>query len=320
MATGSQIIAKARQFIGYGASTFTNWYGVSSSTAWCSIFVSYIMSACGISYPKVAYVPTAQQYCANHGTMVKMANAQAGDIVIFTWSGGGNNTGTGSRDHIGFIIKNNGNGTFTTIEGNTSGGRVAIRVRAAKYIYGIYRLNNMSGGGGGSTPSTPTGGGGSTGLYYINTPDGLNVRSGAGTNYSILRAYPQGTPIRVLKVENGFGYSSGAGGWLCMDYLSTSGGGSSASAPSVSAPSYSVGRTYTIVEPSGLKVRTGAGTGYRWKKRSELTTDGRRHSASGTYAVLVKGTQVTCQAVSGNWLRIPSGWICGREGSRVYVK
>lgn len=86
--------------------------------------------------------------------------------------------------------------------------------------------------------------------------------------------------------------------------------------------SYTVGKTYTTqVE---LKVRTGAGTNYAQKKKSQLTADGQKNALSGTYAVLKKGTKVTVQQVKavGNdiWLKIPSGWIAGYYNGNIYVK
>jgi hypothetical protein len=87
---------------------------------------------------------------------------------------------------------------------------------------------------------------------------------------------------------------------------------------SSSTAGYRVGETYTV--QVYLRVRTGASTSYRWKKRSELTADGKRHAQPGTYAVLKKGTEVTCLQVNGDWIRIPSGWICCKEGSETYVK
>lgn len=86
--------------------------------------------------------------------------------------------------------------------------------------------------------------------------------------------------------------------------------------------SYAVGRTYTLLY--NVKVRTGAGTSYRQKKLTELTADGRKHAKSGTYAVLLKGTKVTCKKVviSGSdiWLQIPSGWVCAKQGNSIYIK
>ena len=63
-----------------------------------------------------------------------------------------------------------------------------------------------------------------------------------------------------------------------------------------------------------LNVRKGPGTNYAIKKRSQLTADGKKHACKGTNAVLKKGTVVTCLKVSGNWMKIPSGWICCKQG------
>lgn len=87
---------------------------------------------------------------------------------------------------------------------------------------------------------------------------------------------------------------------------------------SSSGSGYKVGTTYTL--QVNLKVRTGPGTNYRQKKRSELTSNAKKFAQSGTYAVLKKGTKVTCQGVSGNWIKIPSGYICAKQGKSVYVK
>lgn len=97
--------------------------------------------------------------------------------------------------------------------------------------------------------------------------------------------------------------------WLA-NYSSPSSGSSSSS--------YKVGSTYTL--QNNMKVRTGPGTNYRQKKRSELTANAKKHAQSGTYAVLKKGTRVTVQGVSGNWLKIPSGYVCARQGNSVYIK
>ncbi len=85
---------------------------------------------------------------------------------------------------------------------------------------------------------------------------------------------------------------------------------------------YKVGKTYKL--QANMRVRTGPGTGYRQKKRSELTADGKKHSKSGTYAVLKKGTAVTCQAVKKNgnavWIKIPSGYVCAKGKEKIYIK
>lgn len=102
------------------------------------------------------------------------------------------------------------------------------------------------------------------------------------------------------------------------------GSSSSASKPSTSsspASHFKVGNVYTT-QVSDLNVRTGPGTSYRKKSRSELTADGRKHAdAEGQFK---KGTRVTCKAVktvgSQVWIQTPSGWLCAYNGSKYYVK
>lgn len=64
--------------------------------------------------------------------------------------------------------------------------------------------------------------------------------------------------------------------------------------------------TYAVTA-SSLIVRTGPGTGYRRKKKSELTANAREH-ATFTGA-LKNGTRVTVKEIRDGWARIPSGWV-----------
>lgn len=83
---------------------------------------------------------------------------------------------------------------------------------------------------------------------------------------------------------------------------------------------YHIGTNYTLqVE---LKVRTGAGTNYRAKKHSELTTGGKAHDKDRDGA-LDKGTVVTCLELKdvGNntWMRAPSGWMAAIYNGKKYI-
>lgn len=87
-------------------------------------------------------------------------------------------------------------------------------------------------------------------------------------------------------------------------------------------PSYTAGKVYTL--QTDLKVRNAAGSSAKWKKRADLTEDGKKHAKAGTYAILKKGTEVTCKDVektkSGNiWIKIPSGWIAAYYEGHTYV-
>ena len=92
-------------------------------------------------------------------------------------------------------------------------------------------------------------------------------------------------------------------------------------AGSTSSSGYRVGSTYTL--KANMKVRTGPGTGYRQKKRIELTAGGKAHALSQTYAVLKTGTRVTCQKVvntgAETWLQIPSGYVCAIRSGKKYI-
>ena len=70
-----------------------------------------------------------------------------------------------------------------------------------------------------------------------------------------------------------------------------------------------------VITASSLIVRTGPGTGYRRKKKSELTANAKEH-ATFTGA-LKKGTRVTVKEFRNGWARIPSGWVCANYLKKV---
>lgn len=56
-------------------------------------------------------------------------------------------------------------------------------------------------------------------------------------------------------------------------------------------------------------------------KFDSLTEDGKKN---GKYddqgnAILKKGTRVTCKAMDGCWMQIPSGWVCAYNSTRYYI-
>lgn len=50
----------------------------------------------------------------------------------------------------------------------------------------------------------------------VTAGNGLNCRSGAGTNYPIVKAYPCGTKLTISKESNGWGKTSA--GWIKLEY------------------------------------------------------------------------------------------------------
>ena len=79
----------------------------------------------------------------------------------------------------------------------------------------------------------------------------LNVRSGAGTSYSVLGSLSKGTKVEVISTTNGWSKIkyNGSTGYVSSKYLSSSSTASST--------------TIKYVTATTLNVRSGAGTGYK---------------------------------------------------------
>lgn len=103
---------------------------------------------------------------------------------------------------------------------------------------------------GGAQAPAPTASSKSMGVY-TSTASALNVRSGAGTGYRVVRTYAKGTRFDLYEVKGGWGRTPS--GWICLQYT-TYGGGSTAQASNNGAGTYRFNTT--------VKVRSGAGTNY----------------------------------------------------------
>lgn len=59
-----------------------------------------------------------------------------------------------------------------------------------------------------------------TGIYKTNVDDWLNMRSGAGTSYSVVTQIPDNKNLTVTKISNNWGYTTynSKSGWVCLDY------------------------------------------------------------------------------------------------------
>ena len=130
------------------------------------------------------------------------------------------------------------------------------------------------------------------------TATSLNVRSGAGTSYSVITKLPKGTVVDVLEsASNGWKKiktSGGTTGWVSGEYLTTGSAGNSSTNNSTSQTSYKA-----TVTADSLNVRKGAGTSY-----SVITK-------------LSKGTVVdVLESASNGWKKIKTsngtiGWVSG---------
>jgi len=104
---------------------------------WCGSFVMWCAAQVGFkAMPNCVYTPAGvaafqgKGLWSNHET----AKPKPGDIVFFSFGGK-------EAEHVGIVVKDNGDGTITTIEGNTSpdlkptgsqanGGEVCLKTRA----------------------------------------------------------------------------------------------------------------------------------------------------------------------------------------------
>ncbi|GAT64637.1 amidase [Planomonospora sphaerica] len=104
-----------------------------ANAPWCAMFVSWVGEQAGIR-PTVgwdAYTVTyAQWFEANDRWGGK---ATPGAVVFFDWKRGDSLYGI---DHVGLVEEDNGDGTITTIEGNTGNGKVERRVRPKAEVVG----------------------------------------------------------------------------------------------------------------------------------------------------------------------------------------
>lgn len=152
MAKASTILKKAKSYIGTKENPAnsnnvkfnTDYYGHSvkgSSYPWCCAFVWDIFRMCNASDlffggKKTAYCPDVENYYKKHDRW--HSTGQAGDLCLMDF-------GKGRASHIGIVEKANKDGTYTTIEGNTSkssddnGGAVMRRTRSKSVIRGFAR-------------------------------------------------------------------------------------------------------------------------------------------------------------------------------------
>ena len=117
----------------YGAFTKANFQ------PWCGSFVNWCANEVGLKIPNCVYTPAGALAFIKKDQWEKAEEAVPlpGDIVFFDFP----SDGVDRISHVGIVVKDNGDGTVTCIEGNTSpdkkgdqrnGGEVCRKVRAYK--------------------------------------------------------------------------------------------------------------------------------------------------------------------------------------------
>lgn len=155
MKTAKDIILRALSHDGLGEDEKgnvifnTDYYGgkVNRHIPWCCAFIWDIFRVEGASKlffggKKTAYVPAVETYARKMNRTVPRNKGELGDIALFDFSG------SGASQHIGFIVSRKADGSYVTVEGNTSPGLagsqsdgmcVAVKVRTQNQIRCIYR-------------------------------------------------------------------------------------------------------------------------------------------------------------------------------------
>lgn len=117
----------------YGAFTKANFL------PWCGSFVMWCANEVGLKIPNCVSTKAGAEAFMKKGQWEKADEAipLPGDIVFFDFP----NDGVDRISHIGIVVKDNGDGTVTCVEGNTApdkkgdqrnGGQVCLKVRAYK--------------------------------------------------------------------------------------------------------------------------------------------------------------------------------------------
>ena len=148
VATAQQILQIAAKQIGVKEKPpgsdkvrYGDWYPMPGAP-WCAMFVSWVLDKGGITGFKHAYTPTGAELFRKAGRWFT-SGPRPGDIVYFDFP-----DSLHRIQHVGFVEKTNGDGSITTIEGNTSsgnsgsqdrGGGVYRRVRTSSVIVGYGR-------------------------------------------------------------------------------------------------------------------------------------------------------------------------------------
>ncbi|MEW9550674.1 CHAP domain-containing protein [Nonomuraea sp. NPDC050783] len=154
--TAQQVLNLAREQVGTsedgngGGTKFQQWYasspragetvlrdggsrGAYLNAPWCSMFVSWVGEQSGARSQVGwdAYTVAHAKWFAANGRWG--GEARPGAVVFFSWSG---SKSLSAINHVGFVVKDNGDGTISTIEGNTGNGKVEQRVRPASQVVG----------------------------------------------------------------------------------------------------------------------------------------------------------------------------------------
>lgn len=201
--TADKLIAAAASQIGYfvkpgGVTKFGSWYGLPTGQ-WCAMFVSWAADQSGNAdvIPKHAYTPSGVAWFKAQGQWhAGISGIRRGDIVYFDFAGAPYRV-----SHVGIVESVNSDGSFNTIEGNTSGptgdqrnGGLCARKTRKSYAVGYGR------------PAYGASGGAAVGRDYLQVGD-----TGPAVADMQTRLVKLGYSIGAAGIDSSFGEASKAG-------------------------------------------------------------------------------------------------------------
>ncbi|HEX2985809.1 MAG TPA: SH3 domain-containing protein [Caproiciproducens sp.] len=152
-------------------------------------------------------------------------------------------------------------GVAVTVLDDSNAVWVKVRTAGGKTGYCSKQFLSYAG-----KPAGPSGGGSSVSGGSAVTTSSLNLRSGAGTSYSILATLKNGTSVKVIDSSNPtwtkVQISSGQQGFCSRQYLKFGSSGSPTVPPSSTGTTPS-GSSASGVTTDYVKLRQGAGTNYK---------------------------------------------------------
>lgn len=141
--SAKQMIAQEKSYVRDKSYPRPNIFSYGHSEPWCADFQRYNLEQGGYrdwvkKFPnRFCNCPSIWSKAGELGC--RKYSGKPGDLVLFDWNG------DKVSDHIGMVVKKNNNGTYTTVEGNTSnvnnsnGNCVQVRVRETRFIRGFVR-------------------------------------------------------------------------------------------------------------------------------------------------------------------------------------
>ena len=204
--TGSEIVAYARQFLGYPYV----WGAKGPDSFDCSGFVYYVFNHFGIYIP--AYTYTVWNNPTDYGTVIatgNTSNAQPGDLI--QW-----------ESHVAIYT---GNGRCIEALNANYGVTEAIPVNSHTngLNYKVIRVYGVGSSGGGTTPETCNCSTSYAGNYTVTVGDAydLYLRPTHGTGPIWLDEIPNGTTLYVTKGDGSWAHTTynGKEGYVSMAYL-----------------------------------------------------------------------------------------------------